>query len=343
MGYIFNGGSLSPFAVTLLHKNTTNSLTIVVNDFVSRDNVNGSANGADNDSGDGAGYFNLMRTLSSEALIHWINTDSFFTKSDVIVIVGDMNSYKMESPITYLVENGFENVVGSESEYEYSYQSDCQFGTLDYALVSNLSLEYVSGAAIWNVNSNELDLIEYAADLDNATVLLNASIPERFSDHDVLLLSFDLNIMPTYAPIHAISQVPSLIPSQTSSSFIPSLTVSLPGDGDGDGDNMNLWVFLVAPLSILVAPVFLSLNLVNQIFATSPTLAPTVDPLSPTAAPMVVIQEQLSTISDFFLLTLASIFNSLGNFFGLFGNFFRIFEIYFGLLSEYLTELGGGA
>jgi len=76
LGYIFNGASRVPLAVTLEELSSGEMFTIIVNHFKSKGDFSGNAIGLDDDLNDGAGHYNLVRTLSSEALIHWIENDS---------------------------------------------------------------------------------------------------------------------------------------------------------------------------------------------------------------------------------------------------------------------------
>ena len=73
-GSILNGQSRVPFAVTL-ENDDGDVITVCVNHFKSKGNFNRDASGLDDDLDDGAAHFNLMRTLSSEALVAWMDTN----------------------------------------------------------------------------------------------------------------------------------------------------------------------------------------------------------------------------------------------------------------------------
>ena len=72
---IFEGKSRPPLAVTLERTGTDEKFTLIVNHFKSKGDFGGGAIGDDEDLNDGASHYNLMRTLSSEAIIYWIEND----------------------------------------------------------------------------------------------------------------------------------------------------------------------------------------------------------------------------------------------------------------------------
>merc|ERR1712048_247031 len=76
----------------------------------------------------------------------------------------------------------------------YSYTYDGQVGTLDYVMVNEKLLSMTTGAAEWNVNSDYPPAIDYNLEFGRDPEIFDSSLPYRFSDHDPILVGFDLRI-----------------------------------------------------------------------------------------------------------------------------------------------------
>ncbi len=105
-------------------------MTLVVNHLKSKGC--GGETGGDVDSGDGQGCFNATRTAAAEALVDWMATHPTGVDDDDFLVMGDMNSYAKEDPITALVTAGFVDLASLQPD-PYSYVFDGQWGYLDYA------------------------------------------------------------------------------------------------------------------------------------------------------------------------------------------------------------------
>ena len=105
-----------------------------LNHFESKGNFDGDASGLDDDLNDGTAHFNLMRALSSEALVAWIETNPYL-HSGVILL-----------PLLLWIF----------------------------------------------VNSDEADLLNYNLDFGRNPAIYTDEIPERFSDHDPIVVGMDL-------------------------------------------------------------------------------------------------------------------------------------------------------
>ena len=144
------------------------------------------ATGLDADQKDGAGCWNALRLDSAQRLDAWLKTDPTRTRSDRVVMLGDFNAYAMEDPVRWLRDDaGWVDAfkqAGIEQPYSYVYSG--LTGRLDHALLSPSLAKQLRGAAEWHINADEQDAQGYA-DGDPA-------VPFRSSDHDPLLLGFDL-------------------------------------------------------------------------------------------------------------------------------------------------------
>lgn len=180
---------------------------VVVNHFKSK----GSSAGlpGDTDQGDGQAQSNATRVAQANRLISWVNSTLVPNDPDVLVI-GDLNSYKQEDPITTLEGAGYTDLVelfGGANAYSYLF--DGQLGYLDHALANASLLPYVTGATEWHINADEVPLFDYndtIADTGeaaferkpNANPLYQVN-PYRTSDHDPVLVG--LTFPPAPAPI----------------------------------------------------------------------------------------------------------------------------------------------
>lgn len=217
-GTIFNGKSRVPLAVTFQDIDTDKEFTVVVTHFKSKGDFSGDASGADEDQGNGAAHYNPTRELSTLAVKEWLESRPTGFSTNKVIVVGDMNAYSSEGPIEAWYSTQFGQYYDALNKqaaepWLYSYLFDGQFGSLDHAFVPVNSIEEMSieGAAIWNINSDELDIHDYNTDYGRNKDIFNADEPYRFSDHDPILLSIKFE------------------PTLTSTS-------SLPPSGNGNGD-----------------------------------------------------------------------------------------------------------
>jgi len=148
----------------------------------------------DPDTGDGQGNCNLTRTSAATALANWLLTDPTGSGDPDVLIIGDLNAYAMEDPVTALTGAGYMNLVevylGADG---YSYVFVGQAGYLDHALSSPALVDRVTGVNFWHINADEpaaLDYNDY-----NQSVLYHPD-PYRASDHDPVLIGLVLNLPP---------------------------------------------------------------------------------------------------------------------------------------------------
>ena len=149
------------------------------------------------DAGDGQGNCNQVRLNAANELAAWLAADPTGTNDPDVLIIGDLNSYAMEDPITALLNAGYTNLVNHfGGSAAYSYVFDGQWGYLDHAL-SNASLTpQVTGVAEWHINSDEPSVLDYNTDFKtlNLQAVLYAPDEFRIADHDPILV--DLNLTP---------------------------------------------------------------------------------------------------------------------------------------------------
>ncbi len=153
----------------------------------------GSACGTqDPDVGDGQGNCNLTRTRAAQAIGQFAN--QHFAKVPTLVI-GDMNAYAKEDPITAFGQAGYKNVfefLGKESSYSYVFSGLA--GSLDHALLNEQALAYLADATKWNINADEPIALDYNVEFKSTQQQLDFYAPDvyRSSDHDPVVVSFNL-------------------------------------------------------------------------------------------------------------------------------------------------------
>ena len=178
-----------PLAQTFQEIATGGVVTVVVNHFKSKGS--GTAGVGDADINDGQGAFNGTRTRQAQELAAWLATKPTKTNDPDYLILGDLNSYAMEDPITSLASNGFGNLLPTTT---YSYVFDGQVGALDHALGTGSLATQVTGAEKWHINADEPSILDY--NTENKSVAQQANLynadPFRSSDHDPVLIGLNL-------------------------------------------------------------------------------------------------------------------------------------------------------
>ncbi|ELR97446.1 ExeM/NucH family extracellular endonuclease [Gloeocapsa sp. PCC 73106] len=201
---IFDGFATSrvPVAATFQEISTGETFTATINHYKSK-GASGLDSGDDENLGnpdprnrdqlDGQGFWNFRRTEASIALDAWLETQPTGTDDSDVLILGDLNAYIEEDPLTELESRGYEALLrrinGSEP---YSFVFRGQAGALDHAF-SNPSLsEQVTGITEWHTNADEPSVLNYSLGFGRDPELFDGSLPFRSSDHDALLLGLNL-------------------------------------------------------------------------------------------------------------------------------------------------------
>jgi len=245
-------------AQTFQDLSNSERFTVVANHFKSK----GSAcdDVGDPDIFDGQGNCNGTRTLAAQALVDWLATDPTGSGDPDFLIMGDLNSYAQEDPIT-AIKAGSDDIAGTSDDftnlishfqgaYAYSYTFDGQAGYLDHSLASSSLFAQVTGAADWHINSDEPDILDYDTTFKPlAQDALYEPNGYRSSDHDSVVVglctppTLSVNLSPdTLWPAnHKYVTVEATFDSSsdTASVSLVSVISSELDDGLGDGDTSN--------------------------------------------------------------------------------------------------------
>ena len=189
-------------------------LTIAVNHLKSK----GSSCGAgDDDVSTGQGNCNDTRTKGAIALAAWLATDPTSSGDPDFLIIGDLNAYAMEDPITALKNAGYTDLINSLlGATAYSYIFDGQSGYLDHAMASSTLAAQVTsadamganainrinstlatqatGVTEWHINADEPAVIDYNQDFNPAGYYTADAY--RSADHDPVILGLNLGTVP---------------------------------------------------------------------------------------------------------------------------------------------------
>lgn len=141
----------------------------------------------DPDTGDGQGNCNLTRTAAAQALAGWQAGDPTGSGDPDFLILGDLNAYAMEDPVTAIQEAGYINLVETYvGTQAYSYVFEGQSGYLDHALASGALARQVVGVQEWHTNADEPSALDY--NNYNQPLLYH---PDAFraSDHDPVVVT----------------------------------------------------------------------------------------------------------------------------------------------------------
>ncbi|MBX0328304.1 ExeM/NucH family extracellular endonuclease [Oscillochloris sp. ZM17-4] len=157
----------------------------------------------DPDTGDGQGNCNVTRTLAAQALVDWLDGNPTGEGDGDYLIIGDLNSYAMEDPIS-AIKAGPDGTPGTADDYvnlinayqgaqAYSYVFDGQNGYLDHALASASLAAQVTGTADWHINADEPDVLDYDTSFKpDAVDAIYAPDQYRISDHDTVIIGLSL-------------------------------------------------------------------------------------------------------------------------------------------------------
>jgi len=186
----FNEGKNRPVLTQSFTDNISGeTVTVAVNHLKSKGSSCASI--GDPDAGDGQGNCNGTRTIAATALINWLATDPTSSGSSYNIIIGDLNAYAMEDPITTIKAAGYDNLLFEFGGlYAYSYVFDGQHGYLDHALSSTSLTPFITGATTWHINSDEPISLDYNEEYKTPAqhISLYGEGPYRASDHDPVIV-----------------------------------------------------------------------------------------------------------------------------------------------------------
>lgn len=146
------------------------------------------------DAGDGQGNCNAVRVAAARELAAWLAADPTGTGETAVLVLGDLNAYSREDPVTALTRAGYTDLLAGSVAGGYSYAYNGQWGYLDHALASPTLLPQVTGAAAWHINADEPPVLDYNNNFKSTAQqsALYSAGPFRSSDHDPIIVGLEL-------------------------------------------------------------------------------------------------------------------------------------------------------
>lgn len=173
-----------------------------------------SATGADTDQEDGQSCYNATRVAEANSTLNFINSCKNYYADNDVLIMGDLNAYGKEDPVTTLINGGFADMhraFHADSVYSYMYNGEA--GYLDHALASTSLQFQVTGVQVFHINADEPAMFEYAG---------SAYQPDmyRCSDHDPVVVGLALSGTNNQSML--VDNEPKISPSLVDNSFVVS-------------------------------------------------------------------------------------------------------------------------
>ncbi|QIL79311.1 ExeM/NucH family extracellular endonuclease [Diaphorobacter sp. HDW4A] len=201
------GGARVPIAQTFSFNAPTGKevFTIAVNHFKSKGSVLSS--GDNEDKLDGQGANNPARLKTAEQLRAWLATQPTRATTKNVILLGDINAYSKEDPVTYLEKNGYSKV---SQGYSYSFRG--LWGSLDHIFVSTSLAGKVGKVVKWVINADEPPVLDYNTEYKTADQIANyyAATAYRSSDHNPIVMGLNFAAAPANQP-PSISGVPAAV------------------------------------------------------------------------------------------------------------------------------------
>lgn len=176
----FRDLSRQPLAQVFKVHSSNTRILVVANHLKSKGSC--PEQGPNADRRDGQGCWNPARTAAVSELLPWSKRLATAAGTPNVLILGDMNAWRLEDPIRVFREDGYVDLVEDLSYLpQHSYRYFGQAGTLDYAFASPALARQATSALIWHIN----------ADWPR-----NMELPQpwlRMSDHDPVIVDFEFN------------------------------------------------------------------------------------------------------------------------------------------------------
>jgi predicted extracellular nuclease len=184
LAYPFDELSRRPLGQQFVNLASGQEIIVVITQFPERGNC--PAEGDPNaDQGDGQACWNKLRAEAAGSLANWILELQGKSAVEVLVI-GDLNSYALEEPLSILTLAGLENVEQQEGDQvAYSAVFNGEAGTLNYGFVTTGLQAKVALVQRWHINADEPPALDYH---ETNQQLLYTPDPYRSAAQDPLVI-----------------------------------------------------------------------------------------------------------------------------------------------------------
>lgn len=190
-GGVFSRYSRVPVAQDFRLKGDDDRIRAVVNHFKSRSCRNAQGENRANDEG----CYAPVRERSARELLAWLATLPKPGDLSGTLILGDLNTYVGERPLTLLAGEGFQRPAPLAGDDQHTYRFDGIRGVLDYILPEEQLQSRVIDGGVWHINADEPPVLDYNLEFHppGRADRLYGPGPWRSSDHDPVYLDLHLD------------------------------------------------------------------------------------------------------------------------------------------------------
>ncbi len=197
----FDYGNRAPVVQTFGHLASGDTIKVAVAHLRSKGSCPSDKTDLANiDAGDGQGCWNGVRVTAAQQLSDWLATNPTQLSlaagqtiaAQPTMILGDINAYLMEGPITAFAEKGFTEISNAfHGSAQHSYVFGGESGSLDHAFANAALMAQISDVTEWHINADEPLILDYNEEFKSETAKANyySSSAYRSSDHDPMLVS----------------------------------------------------------------------------------------------------------------------------------------------------------
>lgn len=189
---------------------TTATFSVVVNHFKSKNPEPSAATGfctvakagGNEDQKDGQSCWNDKRTKQAEALKTFMDQLALESGDSDVIALGDFNAFAKEDPIQKMTTAPSALVdltARIPAEDRYSHAFNGQVGSFDYGFATPSLSAQLAGVNYWHIDSPELSSFDYSTPPYKKDDRY-APTPYRSSDHDPLIMSFNLKFDRGFEP-----------------------------------------------------------------------------------------------------------------------------------------------
>jgi len=242
-GWPFEYHNRPPMVQTFRAIETGERLTVAINHF--RSKGCSSSGGVENeDKLDGQGCYNLRRVQAAQAINDWLAQSPTGIVDEDVLIIGDLNAYSKEDPVTTIESAGYTNLAQKfigDMAYSYAYKGE--IGTLDHALASASLTEKVVDLTEWHINADEPVILDYNTEYKNDEQLYSMynSDAYRASDHDPVVIEIN-GVTPLISVKETHTNLGTNARWTTFEFEVPKTSVSFTATITGGEGNVDLYV-----------------------------------------------------------------------------------------------------
>lgn len=188
---VFSRYSRAPVAHDFRIHGDDDRIRVVVNHFKSRSCRNAKGENRAQEEG----CYAPVRERSAQELLAWLVRLPETRGLAGTLILGDLNAYVGERPLTILGSEGFQRPAPLTVDDQHTYRFDGIRGVLDYILADDILQPGIVGGGVWHINADEPSILDYNLEFHppGRAERLYGPGPWRSSDHDPVYVDIRLD------------------------------------------------------------------------------------------------------------------------------------------------------